>query len=152
MELNLIQILIGVGMVFGTALLLWYGTAFMRNIFRYDIPRFLPRDEIVAWCMVMMSSIRHWDFDRTPAMDFENYDLGVLSLDEEKHLRDFDVYPNVTDVIIYPGKWGRQYATVVTQKLQTISGKLRYAVTFIGEIKDGQLHRGRRVSNYKVIS
>jgi hypothetical protein len=152
MELNFVQILIGIGIVFSTAILLWHGTAFLRNLFRYDIPRYLPRDDIVAWTMVMMSSIRHWDFERTPAMDFENYDLGILSVHEEKHAKTFDLYPNVTDVIIYPGKWGKQYATVVTKKLHTINGRLRYAVTFIGEIRDGYIHRGRTVSNYKIIS
>lgn len=152
MELNLVSILIGIGTVFGTGVFLWYFTAFLRNLARYDIPRYLPRDEIVAWTMVMMSSIRHWDFNRTEAMDFENYDLGILCLDDERHAKRFDIYPNVSDVVIYPGKWGVQYATVITQKLHTINGRLRYAVTFIGEIQDGKLHRGRAASHLKVIS
>ncbi len=85
-------------------------------------------------------------------MVFENYDLGILSLNEEEHAKDYDIVPHVTDVIIYPGKWGVQYATVITQKLHTINGRLRYAVTFIGEIQDGKLYRGRTASNLKVIS
>ena len=90
MELNPFQILIGIGMVFSTALFLWYGVAFARNMFRFGIPKYQPRDEIVAWCMVMMSSIRHWDYERTPAMDFEHYDLGILSVDEERHFKSLE--------------------------------------------------------------
>jgi hypothetical protein len=152
MELNFVSVLIGIGTVFCTGVFLWYFTALIRNASRYGIPKYLPRDEIVAWTMVMMSSTRHWDFSRTKAMFFEHYDLGILAIDEGEHVKDFDIFPNITDVVVYPGKWGVQYATVVTQRLQTINGRLRYAVTFIGEIKDGELHRGRTASNYKVIS
>ena len=107
---------------------------------------------MVAWAMCMMSSIRHWSYNHTPAMGFENYDLGIAYLDEDEHAKKFDVFPNVTDIIVYPGKWGVYYATVITQRLQTINGRLRYSVTFIGEIRDGELHRNRKVANFKRIS
>lgn len=152
MELNFVSILLGIGTVLGTGVFLWYFTAMIRNLSRFDIPRYLPREELVAWSMVMMSSIRNWDFERTRSMSFENYDLGILSVNSKEHIKDFDTVPQVTDVVIYPAKWGRQYCTVITQKLHTINGRLRYAVTFIGEIRDGELHRGRDTSNYKFIS
>jgi len=152
MKFDIVSILIGIGTVSMLLPILWYSAAALRNWSRYDIPKFMPRDEIVAWSMVMMSSIRHWDYERTPSIVFENYDLGILSCDVEEHDKDYDIFPQVTDVIIYPGKWGRQYATVIHQKLRTISGRQRYAITFIGEIKNGKLYRGRNVNSYKAIS
>lgn len=147
MELNALSIMIGIVGLSSLTIILWHLLLWSRNLNRYDIPKYLPRDDEVAWALVMASPIRIWRLRDNKYLTYDNWDLGVLRFYDGIQNR-YLTQPQITDVILVPRKWGGNWAVVITRELQNN----RFVTTFLGEWKNGKIRRGRNQDRIIVIS
>lgn len=147
MELNTLSISIGIVGAFAFVFILWHILLWVKNLNRYGYPKYLPRDDEVTWAMIMASPIRIWRYRDNQYIVFDNWDLGILRVFPGIEHR-YGIYPQITDVILVPKKWGGRWAVAITRKLQDN----RYVTTFLGEYKNGRIRRGRNRQNIIYIS
>lgn len=147
----ILGIVIAVIVVYGLLhLLIW-----LRNKNRYDIPKYLPRDDERAWAIAMVSAKRVWHKCRY--VSYDDWDLGILSVDGNIY-NDYNTKPRLGDVIITPKKWGGYHACVVTRELNPVEhfaiGKYHKFITvYLGEFnaREYAIYDGRDRSRSKVI-
>jgi len=121
---------------------------YLRNKNRYDIPKYLPRDDERAWAIVSACSRRIWSLSRCKYIHYDNWDLSILKVDVSI-VDDYDTSPTFGDVILVPKKWGGLHACVITREL----GNDKFVTTYLGEF-DGQakvIFDGRDRTGAKVI-
>jgi len=116
MEINSISVgiglLIGLTMVFVGLVCL----AVFRNRNRYDIPKYLPRDDEFAWAIVMAYPKRLWSLAECDYLVYDNWDLGILRLYPDIE-EEYGTKPIFGDVILVPKKWGGTHACVLMKEL-----------------------------------
>ncbi len=134
--------------------LMWF-LVWLRNKNRYDIPKYLPRDDERAWAIAMVSAKRIWH--KCKYVSYDDWDLGILSVNE-RIMEDYDTKPRLGDVIIAPKKWGGYHACVITRELNPMEhfaiGKYRKFITvYLGEFnaREYAIYDGRDRSRSKVI-
>lgn len=119
-----------------------------RNKNRYDIPKYLPRDDERAWAIVSACSRRLWSLRRCKFIHYTDWDLSILKVDVSI-ASEYDTSPTFGDVILVPKKWGGLHACVITREL----GNDQFITTYLGEF-DGQakvIFDGRDRTGAKVI-
>ncbi len=148
MELNVLSILIGTVGLSIILYIFWWIAGWLKNVNRYDRPKFLPRDDEVAWSMVMASPKRIWDYRVVDAISFDNWDLGILKVDPKRLLKRYGTRIRICDVVLVPRKWGGYWAVAVTKKLL----HHRYVTTFLGDYHNERIRRGRNKEDFRHIS
>lgn len=150
MDTNVVVASVFAGLVLGTAIIaigIWLAIR-LRNANRYDIPKYLPRDDERAWAIVTAGPKRIWSLKKCKYITYANWDLGILAIDMSIH-KDYDTYPKFGDVILAPMKWGGFHACVITKELTNH----QVVTTYLGEF-DGQqqvIYDGRDRTGAKVI-
>ena len=133
---NQIGVGILLGMVIGASIIavsiLFMG--FFRNKDRYNIPKYLPRDDERAWAIVSACSRRIWSLRKCKYIKYDNWDLGLLFVDDSI-VKEYDTSPTFGDVILVPKKWGGLHAFVITQEL---SNRFQFVTTYLGEFSGKQ--------------
>lgn len=147
MELNALSIAISAAGLIGIIVALWHILLWSKNLNRYGYPKYLPRDDEVAWAMVMASPIRIWRYRDNKYITFDNWDLGILKMFPGIQNR-YGLTPQITDVVLVPKKFGGQWAVVITRELQNN----RFVTTFLGEFRNGKIRRSRSRENIIFIS
>lgn len=137
------------------AMILFMG--YSRNQGRYDIPKYLPRDDERAWAIAMASAKRLWSLRKCKYITYENWDLGVVQVDNSI-LSKYETKPRFGDVILVPKKWGGLHACVITRELDLIQhpaiGNIqRFITVYLGEFDAKQfvIYDGRDRTRTKVI-
>jgi hypothetical protein len=142
MKLDALSISLGI-LLFPIAMVgLFYFVAYLKNRDRYDIPRFLPRDDEVIWAMVMTNPGRIWSLPKTAGLRCVDWNIGVFSFESAYESR-YKTSPTISDVIIAPKKWGGNHALVVTQILPPEGNRYRLVATYIGEYTNERIKSGR---------
>lgn len=142
MKLDALSISLGILLVPAMLVVLFYLGTYLKNRDRYDIPRFLPRDDEVIWAMVMSNPGRIWQLSTTIGLRCIKWDLGIFEFDKTYDVR-YNTSPMITDVIIAPRKWGGDHALVVTHILPPEGNRYRLVATYIGEYKNEKIKSGR---------
>ncbi len=148
MELNALSVVVGVLASLSVIVALYYILGYVMNLNRYGMPKFLPRDDEVAWSMAMSCPHRIWSYQKTSQISYDNWDLGILKVMEGNCAEEYDIVPRVTDMILVPQKWGGYWAVMVFRKLQSN----RFATVFLGEFANGKVHSRRNRQNPVIIS
>jgi hypothetical protein len=120
----------------------------LRNRNRYDIPKYLPRDDEKAWALVSACSKRIWSLNKCKYLSYDNWDLGILNVNVEV-VNEYGTIPTFGDVILVPMKWGGTHALVITREL----GNNQLITTYLGEF-DGKarvIYDGRDRTRAKTI-
>jgi hypothetical protein len=121
---------------------------YLRNKNRYDIPKYLPRDDEKAWALVSACSKRIWSLNKCKHLSYDNWDLGILKVNVEV-INEYGTIPTFGDVILVPMKWGGTHALVITREL----GNSQLITTYLGEF-DGKarvIYDGRDRTRAKTI-
>lgn len=150
MKLDALSISLGILLVPAMLVVLFYVTAYLKNRDRYDIPRYLPRDDEVIWAMLMSNPGRVWSLSNTIGLKCYKWDLGIFEFDKTYDVR-YNTSPMVTDVIIAPKKWGGAHALVITQILPPEGNRYRMVATYVGEYKNEKIKSGRTDVNRQSI-
>jgi len=148
MELNALSVIIGVLGTSSMFIAFYYVLGYIMNLNRYGMPKFLPRDDEVAWSMAMSCPHRVWSYQKTSELSYINWDLGVLSVNEEACGKIYGMTPRVIDIVLVPQKWGGYWAVMIYKKLQAN----RFATVFLGEYSNGKVRSTRDRQNPIIIS
>lgn len=145
-----IPIGIATGAIIIAAFVAWMGWS--RNQGRYDIPKYLPRDDERAWAIAVASAKRLWSLRKCKYIRYEDWDLGVLQVDKGM-LDKYDTKPRFGDVILVPQKWGGLHACVITKELNESGIVQRFITIYLGEFDAKQyvIYDGRDRTRSKVI-
>lgn len=150
------SILLGVslGFVIGAAIVvaLVAYAAWSRNKNRFDIPKYLPRDDERIWAQAMVSPKRIWALNRCKYLEYDNWDLGILRV-KFGILKAYDFRPKFGNLVIVPKKWGGYHACVITRELECSEGDQRFITVYLGEFdaKELVIYDGRDRSRAEVI-
>ena len=132
MELDVLSISLGILLVVPALIGLFYFIAFLKNLDRYPIPKYLPREDEVLWAMVMSNPRRIWSLKNTIGLRCISWNLGLFTFDLDRAEPRYHTTPVLSDVIVAPKKWGGYHALTITQVLSPEKGKCRLVATYLG--------------------
>lgn len=123
---------VGVLIVLPVVIAVFYLIAYLKNRYRYAIPKYLPRTDELIWAQILANPNRIWLLSKTTGLKCQNWDFGIFTFTSEIP-RKYNTTPMLGDVIIAPKKWGGSHALVITEHLSPIGEERRVLVTYLGE-------------------
>jgi hypothetical protein len=146
--MNLDGLSLSLGMLLIPLLLvaLFYFIAYLKNLGRYHMPRFLPREDEILWARLNANSTRIWALSQITGFKCVNWDLGQFEIHSDVNKR-YDTNPMINDVIVAPKKWGGYHALVITS-VSLVDNRYQIYAVYLGEYINGKIKPGRTGIRY----
>lgn len=146
MNLDGLSLSLGMLLIPGLLIALFYLAAYFKNLNRYPMPRFLPREDEILWARLNANCVRIWALSDITGFKCVDWDLGQFEIGTDVDKR-FDTGPIVNDVILFPKKWGGNHALVITSA-NLVGNRYQVYAVYLGEYKNGQIKSGRTGARY----
>jgi len=149
MNLDGLSLSLGVLLVPGLLVGLFYFIAYLKNLGRYPMPKYLPREDEILWARLNASSMRIWALSNTTGFKCVNWDMGQFEADSNL-LKNYGTNPICSDVVIVPKKWGGYHALVITS-VSLVDNRYQVYAVYLGEYKNGKIQSTRSGIRYNGI-
>lgn len=148
MRLDGLSLSLGI-LLIGPALVgLFYIVAYLKNLNRYPIPKYLPREDEVYWVRLMGNPLRLWMLKKSgPGIVCLNWDMGEFIISPES-ISIYNTKPMMSDVLLAPKKWGGYHALIITG-INFVGGRYQVTAVYLGEYRNGKIH-SRRVNSSNI--
>lgn len=142
MNLDGLSLSLGMLLIPAILVLLFYFIAYLKNVGRYALPKYLPREDEIYWARLNANSTRIWALNSLSGMKCIDWDFGLFAIKVADTAK-YQTFPMLDDVIVVPKKWGGNHALVIASVYLTDA---RYEVTavYLGEYINGQINSTRK--------